>query len=151
MEYRKVQRVGASTLAISLPNEWVKELGLKKGDVIFFDQEGDGTLKLMTVKQMEEGPEKVVEINADHCKDPSMLGRILMAIYSLGYNTIKVMSTNRLKIDQLDTIRNVTRELMGIGVMEETHNYVILQSSIDVTKFPLDTLLRRLYVIASTM
>ena len=29
---RKVQRLGPSTLAITLPSDWVREFGVKKGD-----------------------------------------------------------------------------------------------------------------------
>ena len=36
MESRKVQRVGSSSLAVSLPNEWVKEVGLKKDEALKF-------------------------------------------------------------------------------------------------------------------
>jgi len=151
LEYRKVQRVGASTLSVSLPNDWVKNVGLKKGDIIFFDRDDDGTLKLMTDKQMEDESAKAVEINVDLCKNPNMLSRVLKGVYSLGYDAIKVTSANRLKSEQLIKIRELTHSIMGIGIMEETHNQAMIQCSIDLTKFPLQTLLRRLYIIASTI
>ena len=151
MEYRKVQRVGASTLSVSLPNDWVKSVGLKKGDVVFFDQDDDGTLKIMTDKQIEKEYTKAVEINADLCKNPHMLSRVLKGVYSLGYDSIRVTSADRLKSEQLTEIRELTHSIMGIGIMEETRNQVMIQCSIDLTKFPLQTLLRRLYIIASTM
>lgn len=144
-----MQRVGASTLAVSLPSEWTKNVGLKKGDLIFFKEE-DGALKLMTVRQIEK-PVRTVEINADLCMDPKMLGRVLMGIYSLGHDVVKVVSANRLKIEQVDKVRGITRELMGIGIMEETRNHIMIQCSIDITKFPIHTLLRRFYIIGSTM
>jgi phosphate uptake regulator len=45
----------------------------------------------------------------------------------------------------------MVRKLMGLGIIEETPNRIVLQCSIDPSKFPLDSLMRRLYIIASTM
>ena len=151
MESRKVQRVGSSSLAVSLPNEWVKEVGIKKGQLVFF-QEGEGNiLKVMTAKQIEKRPDLAVELSADFCKDPKLLGRALMGVYSLGIDSIRIISSTRLNSEQINTIRNVTRELMGMGIMEETPNSLLIQCSIDTTKFPINTLLRRLFIISSTM
>ena len=151
MESRKVQRVGSSSLAVSLPNQWVKEVGLKKGQLIFFEEDEGNMLKIMTAEQTEKQPETTVELNADFCKDPKMLGRSLMGIYSLGHDSIKIVASTRLTSEQVNTIRTVTRELMGMGIMEETPNSLLIQCSIDTTKFPINTLLRRLYIISSTM
>ena len=151
MESRKVQRVGSSSLAVSLPNQWVKEVGLKKGQLIFFEEDEGNVLKMMTAEQIEEQPESIVELNAEFCKDPQTLGRSLMGIYSLGHDSIRIISSTRLTSEQVNTIRTITRELMGMGIMEETPNSLLIQCSIDTTKFPINTLLRRLYIISSTM
>ena len=151
MESRKVQRVGSSSLAVSLPNDWVKEVGIKKGQLVFF-QEGEGNiLKIMTSKQIEKAPDTTVELNGDFCRDPKLLGRALMGVYSLGHDSIRIVSKNRLSSEQVSKIRNVTRELMGMGIMEETPNSLLIQCSIDTTKFPINTLIRRLFIISSTM
>jgi phosphate uptake regulator len=151
MESRKVQRVGSSSLSVSLPNQWAKEVGLKKGQLIFFEEGEANILKMMTAEQIEKRPESIIELNADFCKDPKLLGRSLMGIYSLGYDSIRIVSSTRLISEQINTIRTVTRELMGMGIMEETPNSLLIQCSIDTTKFPINTLLRRLYIISSTM
>ncbi len=151
MESRKVQRVGSSSLAVSLPNEWVKEVGLEKGHLLFFKEDEGKILKIMTTEQIEKQPDSIIELNGDFCKDPKMLGRALMGIYSLGHDSIKIISSNRLSSEQVNNIRNVTRELMGMGIMEETPNSLLIQCSIDTTKFPINTLLRRLFIISSTM
>jgi phosphate uptake regulator len=151
MESRKVQRVGSSSLAVSLPNDWVKEVGLKKGQLVFFQEEEGNIIKLMTAGQIEKQPDITIELNADFCKDPKMLGRALMGVYSLGHDSIKIISSTRLNSEQINKIRNITRELMGMGIMEETPNSLLIQCSIDTTKFPINTLLRRLFIISSTM
>ena len=145
MESRKVQRVGSSSLAVSLPNEWVKEVGIKKGQLVFFQ---GNILKVMTAKQIEKRPDLTVELSADFCRNPKMLGRALMGVYSLGIDNIRIVSSTRLNSEQINTIRNVTRELMGMGIMEETPNSLLIQCSIDTTKFPINTLLHHQFYYA---
>jgi len=151
LESRKVQRVGTSSLAVSLPSEWVKEVGLKKGQFVFLKEDEGGILKIMTSEQVMKKPVSTIEVNGDLCKEPTMLGRVLMGIYSLGYDSVKIVSANRLSSEQVNKIREITRQLMGIGIMEETPNSILIQCSIDTTKFPINTLIRRLYIISSTM
>ncbi len=45
MESRKVQKVGYSTMTVSLPSEWVKQNNINAGDLVFLVSEKDGTLK----------------------------------------------------------------------------------------------------------
>ena len=47
---RKIQRVGRSTLTISLPKEWEKNNMLKKGDIVACLPERDGSLRLMPLE-----------------------------------------------------------------------------------------------------
>ena len=129
----------------------MKRVGLKQGDVLFLDEENTGTLKIITTEQAKEKPAKAVEINADLCVDPRMLTRVLAGNYMLGYNLVKVVSSTRLGSKQVEEIRKVTHELMGISIMEETPNMILLQCLMDVVKFSIHTLIRRLYIIASTM
>lgn len=151
MESRKVQRVGTSSLAVSLPAEWVKEVGLEKGHLVFLKVDEGGILKIMASGKIKKKPTSTIEVNGDFCKDPKMLGRVLMGIYSLGYDGAKIVSARRLSSDQVNTIRKTTRQLMGMGIMEETPNSILIQCSIDTTKFPINTLIRRLFIISSTM
>lgn len=151
MEPRKIQRVGASTLTISLPSKWAKKMGMKKGDLVYLEENEDGSLKLMSAKPGKEKASRTIEINSDLCNDSKMLGRVLMGVYSLGYDTVRVTSKYRLKNEHVEKIRNTTRELLGIGIMEEALKQVMIQCSMDVAKFTISTLLRRLYIIASTM
>ena len=151
MESRKVQRVGSSTLVVSLPSKWVKKVGLKQGDLVFLNQEDDGSLRLIVSKQTIEKKPAAVEVDADLCEDPNLLRRILAGIYVLDYYVIKVSSKTRLRKEQIDVIRKLTRDLIGIGIMEETHNQVIIECFIDAARFPIHTLVRRLFIIASTI
>ncbi|MBS7660132.1 AbrB/MazE/SpoVT family DNA-binding domain-containing protein, partial [Candidatus Bathyarchaeota archaeon] len=75
MESRKIQKVGYSTLTVSLPSEWIKRSNIKQGDIVFIFQESDGTLKIVPAQlaQKEEAEEHI--INVDACSEDGMLER----------------------------------------------------------------------------
>ncbi|MEM2994685.1 MAG: PhoU domain-containing protein [Candidatus Bathyarchaeia archaeon] len=151
MESRKVQKVGYSTITVSLPREWIKQNNIKPGDLIFIMQEKDGTLKIMPsqIAQKEEAEEYI--INADVCDEERLLERIIVGSYILGRDVIRITSATRIGKEHIDEVRGVVRKLIGLGILEETPKEILLQCSVDPTKFKLDMLIRRLALIAATM
>ncbi len=151
MESRKVQKVGHSTMTVSLPSNWAKQHNINPGDAVFIMREKDGTLKIVPsqVAQIEEIKEYVV--NADACSEKGILERIIVGSYILGLDVIKIISSNRIEKTHVDEIRRMVRKLFGMGILEETSKNILLQCSIDLTKFKLDMLIRRLSLIASTI
>jgi len=152
MESRKVQRVGYSTLSVSLPRSWVKEVGIKQGDLVVFQPEKGGSLKL-TPSALAEHREEVKEfvINADLCSEPGMLERTIVGNYILGRDLFSIRSEERIRSEHTKEIRGIMARLIGLGIVEETPDRVILQCSIDPRKFHLDMLLRRLSIISLTI
>ncbi len=152
LQGRRVQKVGPSTLAVSLPSNWIKETNVRKGDLIFFTPEPDGSLKLR-VKEMAEREKKAkeFEIKADLCDQIGLLERIIVGNYLLGNDIIRVVSSKNLSTMHKEEIRGITHKLIGLGIIEETPMRIVLQCSIDPLKFPIDMVVRRLYEIASSM
>ena len=150
MEPRKVQKVGYSTLSVSLPMSWAKKTGLQKGDLLFISEESDGTLRL-TAEPGKTEDNSVYVVNVDNCDNIKVLARVIVGNYVLGRNVIKVESSRRLMREQIQEIRAVTHRLLGIGIIEESDRHLLLQCSIDPKNFPLATVVRRLYVLTSIM
>ncbi len=153
MESRKIQKVGISTLTISLPKQWADNQNLKKGDQVFIVQEGD-SLRLLAPEGARKRLERPVPdfvIDADALDDPGMLERIIVGNYVLGRERLVVKSSSRLKNDHMDEIRKVTKRLMGLGIIEETGDKALLQCSVEPSKFPIESLIKRLYNLGKTM
>jgi len=146
-----VQKVGYSTITVSLPSEWVKQNNINPGDLVFLMREKDGALKVMPghIAQKEEAEEYI--INSDACDEQGMLGRIIVGSYILGRDVIRVTSSTRIRRQHVDEIRKIIRKLIGLGILEEAPKNILLQCSVDPTKFKLDMLIRRLSLIASTI
>ncbi len=151
MDTRKIQQVGFSTLIVSLPRDWVKESGLKKGDIITFNREDDGSLKI--VAGMEHEKKELVRciINADLCKDPRLLTRVITANYILGRDSLQILWKGEPFPEHLEEIRSTVRRLTGLGIVEQTLKYVTLHNFVDPTKYSIYGMLKRIHVILSSM
>jgi len=152
MESRKIQRVGYSTFSVSLPKDWVKDAGLKQGDLVMLFPEKDGSIKLVpsSIVEHKAQAEEYI-INSDLCNEPGMLERLIVGNYILGRDVISIISSSRISRMHIDEVRKITHRLMGLGIVQETAEQIDLQCSIDATRFKIDMLLRRLTVIASTI
>lgn len=152
VESRKVQKVGTSTLSVSLPKDWAERTGLQKGDILLFEDMRDGSLRVSPGGLgTPRGHDAIYVIDADKCTDKGMLGRIVVGNYVIGRNHLVVKSKTRIKSDHIRETREAVNKLMGLGIMLETSDTIELQCSIDATRFPMETVIKRLYTIGATM
>ena len=151
MEARKVQRVGYSTLTVSLPRDWVEDVKLKAGDIVSIKREDDGSLKLVLGIERKREEVKNVIVNADLCSSPNLLTRVITGNYILGHDTIQVVAKEELKKGHLEEIRATTHRVTGLSIVEQTLKQITLQSFIDPTRLPIYGLMRRLHIIISSM
>src|SRR5260370_3107872 len=150
MEARKVQKVGFSTLIVSLPKDWVEEVGLKQGDIVSFRRESDGGITVYPGLTRERENFRYI-IDADLCDSPNLLTRIITANYLTGHDTIQIVSKKELSSRHLEEVRGVSIRLTGLGIVEQNLKSVTLQRFVDPTKFPIYRLMRMLQIILSSM
>jgi phosphate uptake regulator len=150
METRKVQRLGPSTLAMTLPAEWASEHNVEKGDEVSLRIGGKGTLTVMPESVQTEESEAIIyaeDLDADAVE------RAIVAQYVLGRRIIHVEAgeDGTLKSEHINAVYNAETQLMGLGVIEETPERIAIRCSVDPEDFTLDNLLERLESTGSTM
>jgi phosphate uptake regulator len=150
METRKVQRLGPSTLAMTLPAEWASKQDVEKGDEVSLRMGSKGTLTVMPESVQQEESEAV--IHAQNL-DADAVERAIIAQYVLGRRIIhvEVGEDNTLDSAQINAVYNAETQLMGLGVIEETPERIAIRCSVDPEDFTLDNLLERLESTGSTM
>ena len=151
MEIRKVQRVGHSTLTVSLPSDWVKQVGLKQGGVVTLRLSEFGELIVTPGSELEGEETTICKINADACPDREILGRAITGNYILGRDTIIIESEKGLLPEKETEIRDLTHRLSGLGIVDQTPNQTIIQCFLDPAKFSITNLLSRLHRVALSM
>ncbi|MEF8818110.1 MAG: PhoU domain-containing protein [Haloferacaceae archaeon] len=149
METRKVQRLGPSTLAMTLPAEWTKAHGVEKGDEVTIRTGEKGTLTVLSESASSE--DTSARIHADDL-DADGLERAIVAQYVLGRRVIRVgKREGALDSEHINAVYRAETQLMGLGVIEETPDTIAIRCSVDPEDFALDNLLERLENTGSTM
>ena len=150
METRKVQRLGPSTLAMTLPAECASAHDVEKGDEVSLRMGGKGTLTVMPESVQTEESEAI--IYAENL-DADAVERAIVAQYVLGRRVIHVEAPEGGTLDSahINAVYNAETQLMGLGVIEETPERIAIRCSVDPEDFTLDNLLERLESTGSTM
>lgn len=148
METRKVQRLGPSTLAMTIPAEWASEHDIQKGDEVSIRTGSKGTLTVMAESAQTGDTEAV--IHADSL-DTDAVERAIVAQYVLGRRIIYIESDGTLDSETINAVYRAETQLMGLGVIEETPERIAIRCSVDPADFSLDNLLERLENTGSTM
>jgi len=143
--------VGHSTLTVSLPRDWVRQVGLKQGGVVTLRLSEFGELIVTPGSEMESEEMTVCKINADACKNEELLSRMITGNYIFGRDTIIISSSTELSSEQLSEIRSATRRLSGLGIVEQTPQEAVIQCFLDPSKYPITGILSRLHKVAVSM
>jgi phosphate uptake regulator len=150
METRKVQRLGPSTLAMTLPAEWTQDYGVEKGDEVSLRLDGKGPLTVLPESIQSEDSEAVISTSG---LSADAIERAIVAQYVLGRRVIHVEAGEEetLPGTHINAVYNAETQLMGLGVIEETPDSIAIRCSVDVEDFSLNNLLERLESTGSTM
>jgi phosphate uptake regulator len=154
--FRRVQCTGRGSYIISLPKEWVEDIGLKRGSEIAFNIQPDNSLSLVPRKILEkEGKNTVTKqkeyvINIDPKEPPEVALRLLRALYAIGADIIhihfkNVKDTTKYKAE----IKNFVRDkFLGAEIIDETPDEIILQILIKHSEFGIEKAVRRMAIVA---
>lgn len=147
IETRKVQQTGGSTYIISLPKQWAEKVGIKTGTRVSIQPQPDGKLLINPI--LEERSIKTKKIDVTGC-GAKALERDIIAAYLHGYDRIELFS-ERILVEQKQTIRKVCYKLIGPEITEETSNCVIIQDLLNPNELPIKKSVQRMFLIAASM
>ena len=134
---------------VSLPKEWVDQLNLKKGDLVSLKTDDEGRLIVHPSLRMLPTKTKFI-INVDRMDD-SLLRRLIIGAYIAGHETLEIRTKTSFRSSQLDIVRSSLNELIGVGIVDQQARRLVIQSFLDPSKFPVDGLISRLYLIVESM
>ncbi|MEB3816959.1 MAG: AbrB/MazE/SpoVT family DNA-binding domain-containing protein, partial [Desulfurococcales archaeon] len=122
---RKVQRLGASSLIVTLPRSWARRHDLKVGDYIYIYDEGD---KLI-MSPRSNGREVSLTLDLRHSNVIRHLGKTCICSYIFGFDSIKFSSLRNNKVlnDKLELIKNLLDG--GISMEREPDGSIVLRFS----------------------
>ena len=152
-EVRKVQFTGRSTYVLSLPKKWISEMHLKAGDQVTLVREADNSLSIVPVIT---GPADILsEATAmvSSNEGSNTLKRKVVSMYLAGYNIIHLkLKSGRMNPALRDAVREVVRRnLVGTEMIADASDIITLQVLLSLPELSVNTAIRRMYLIASSM
>ena len=152
-ETRKIQFTGKSSYIVSLPKQWITDLGLKQGDQIRMIRKGLSTLELYPPKfetRIQKKEEATVEIDVE---EDSSIVRKLISLYFLGFKTINVKpKSGRLSPNQRNIVKEaVKRMLMGSEIISDSSGGITVQVLVNLLELSVDGAFKRMVHLAKSM
>jgi phosphate uptake regulator len=153
-ETRKIQFTGKSSYIVSLPKQWIMELGLKQGDPINVVRQGSSTLQISPTQystktlQMEDA---TFEVGPDD--ENSSIVRRLISLYFLGFKTINIKpKTGRFKPAQRTAVKDAVKKmLMGTEIISDSTEGITIQVLVNLLELSVNGAFKRMIHLAKSM
>jgi len=153
-EMRKIQFTGKSSYIVSLPKQWIGDMGLKQGDQVAVVRQGLSTLQIVPLKHHNKAvgtEDATIEIKPED--ENSTIIRKLISLYLLGFTIINVKpKVGRLKPSQRNVVKNAVKGiLMGTEIIADSTEGITIQVLINLFELSVDGALKRMLIIAKSM
>lgn len=136
MEVRRVQRLGSSSLVITLPKEWTRRLGIKPGDQILLYDEGSE----LRISPLEKKVDSGVYLDLTRI-EPQLASYIITCIYLSGFDTATVKMP-RTGSDLVEELRFRSQRFMGAEVYKVGNGEIKVDILLDMNKVDLSRLFK---------
>ena len=113
VEVRKIQRVGTSSLVVTLPKEWARRLGLQPGSQVLLIDEGD-SIRVKPVENDSGG--MVVDLSR---VPPRLAASVPLCLYLSGYTEAEVVFPDE---QSLEEAKARSLNLVGLQIYESLEN-----------------------------
>ena len=152
-ETRKVQFTGGSTYIISLPKKWISENQIGKGSFIKLREEEGGVLTIVPPGSIIRNKLDEAILKVSSTDSSEALTRKLVSTYLAGYNSIYIKSDkNNLLNKQRHEIKNFVRHmLVGTEIVSDTSTQLVLQVLLSYPELTIQSALRRMSIITTSM
>jgi phosphate uptake regulator len=145
METRKVQVTGGSTYTVSIPKSWATENDVGAGTEVEFYPDGDSLF--LTPRSDEERTRGSLDITDLTGQD---LTRAVTTMYVSGFDVIE-LTGGEITTEQRSTIREAVQSLVGLEVLEETRDCVVIRDLLDSSELSIHNAVTRMRLISLSM
>lgn len=145
---RRLQKIGSSIL-MSLPAEWIKTLGLKKGDILSIENNDDKSITIFPTSD-RNSQAKEISIHLRDLSQDKLINQIYGA-YLLGYDTIKIVGRTQIDFQNREIIKKAMRNLIGLEIVDEDGLNMTIQFLLDAHSMNISKILKQMSSIVSGM
>lgn len=147
MEFRKLISFGKSSFVVSLPKRWVLQQKLKKGDLVYFDEQ-ESNLLLRAQQSQETEIEKTLVIPVDK-KELKQIKREIIAAYINNTKTLTLVG-EEVK-EKTKDLQSMIQSLIALEIMEQTPKKIVAKDFLNLNDVSTKTIVRKIDVIIRSM
>ncbi len=137
---RKVIKIADKTFVVSLPNEWVKQWGIKKGEEIDVASNGPR----LTISTAEPRDVKKGSVDVSTASERT-LRWLLSSLHKKGYDEIEIRSDNPLHAVVIDQL--LKDLFLGFAVVHRSGTLCVVRSLSRELDDQLDVIVRRAFLV----
>ncbi len=139
VEVRRVQKLGASSLVVTIPKEWARRLGIEPGSRVYVVDEGDSVRIIPVDSGSGEAP--VLEVPPN----PAAAGNLVVCVYLSGLTEAGIRLRGPGDRDAaLMAMKEKAFSLLGAQVIEAGDGEASIKIALDLDKLDLGHLIRSL-------
>ena len=143
---RRLQKIGSSVL-MSLPAEWIKTMGLKKGDILSIENNDDNSITVFPAAD-RNSQAKEIAIHLLDLSHDKLINQIYGA-YLLGYDIIKIVGRTQIDFEDREIIKKAMRNLIGLEIVDEDGLNMTIQFLLDAHSLNVSKILKQMSSIVS--
>ncbi len=147
VERRKLIKFGTSSHVLSIPNYWLRKHKLKKGDLLYFEENKNGELVLFPELQREENLKKI-NIKANN-KSIERLSREIFAAYIFNFHLIVISGDHLNKI--MKDVRKILHSFVALEIVEEDDRKIVAKDFLNLRDVSVPDNVRRMDIIIRGM
>ncbi len=147
IEYRRLQLSAMGSYLVTIPRQWVEELGWDKGTRLVLGLEG-GRITIAPESRPAQPRRPTHTIYIEDFPNRKFLELCINASYIQGNDVTEILSREKLRSEHRKWIRDALDSVVGAEIAEEYSDRVILQSLVDPLKFHINAVVSRFSVVA---
>jgi phosphate uptake regulator len=149
MNARKVLEMGGGTLLISLPKDWAKRNGVKKGATLAVDEL---SARKLIVRPIEDVVDKPREIEVEYPGEGlSEVMNDVTGAYLLGFDVIRIVGKKVISREDRARLKATMARLVGLEIMDEDSKRVVVQFLLESSAIIPEKIVRRMSSILDGM
>ena len=143
VDVRKIQRVGSSSLVVTIPKAWAQRLGLEQGATVLLYDEGD-SIRIVPAVRREAGT-----VHVDLRRAPGILGLSApVCSYLSGMDRVRVSLPPGASVVE---VKRRALGFMGMHIYEAGDNTIVIETLLDMERVDPDSLIKSLGSAASRL
>lgn len=148
MDYRKIIKFGNSSHVISLPSKWLEKNKLNKGDVVYYEENGNGELIVSPTQSVDDNKSKDITIDITN-KDTQRIKREIISAYINDFNLVRIIGKEL--SEKADEIRTILHDLAALEIMEQTSSRIVAKDFLSIDNASIKNLIRKIDIIVRGM